>query len=549
MSDDYNDQRTEEPGDRDEHPQRMYKGQRKVLINGEALKSILLYAKRYANENIPEFDWKEVYGFLVGRVDKNKNDVHVDSAVPMTSGEATEVVFGPSHYSKAAELDGEIAEKTDGSFVCGWWHSHPFKSNPESIFLSSIDVGNQLGFQGPNPLAIAVVHDPSKIKERESPYGIKVFRLSRTDFTQSDLDRYALDLRPNGTTRSDPNEIVYYPVPFKIVGITPQLFIESLADVYETTVKGAPPIKAYREDEGRIEVASQPRNAQLKLSRIEDLAKGRDYDVPSTVDNRDEAIEDIDRFPIDQEIPAIVESLPEEMEKQNMMHVLSVEDFASGDEEMRTEEAEQEYIDALDFRKQGEFKMAVELLKTAYRVYSKLKANHKIAFIKNEMMECYFWAGEFDDTIQESVTVAKLATELENQYFLGNAHEFRGRAFLKKGDASRGAKALQDATVAFKKGYYFAKAGQCSEMIARIACTRENPDFDEAITFFVRALMYYQDAIKNPKGFEPVWSRDAFITNHGAMLQRQVKGLIGELKDASRIKQLKEMLAKLGRWY
>src|SRR5271157_5872007 len=80
----------------------------KVFIKADALKAIVLFAKRYANENIPEYDWKEVYGFLVGRVDKNKNDVHVDSAVPMTSGEATEVVFGPSHYSKAAELDGEI---------------------------------------------------------------------------------------------------------------------------------------------------------------------------------------------------------------------------------------------------------------------------------------------------------------------------------------------------------------------------------------------------------------------------------------------------------
>nr|MDO8085210.1 hypothetical protein [Candidatus Sigynarchaeum springense] len=518
----------------------------KVFINAAALKSILLYAKRYANENIPEYDWKEVYGFLIGRI--VKDDVHVDSAVPMTSGEATEVVFGPSHYSKAAELDAEIAEKADNSFVCGWWHSHPFKSNPMSIFLSSIDIGNHLGFQGPNPLAIALVHDPSKIKEKDSPFGVKVFRLTRTDYSQLELDRLALDLNPEGNTKSDPREIVYYTVPFEIVGMTPQLFIESLADVFEKTVKGAPPIKAYREDEGAVSVATT--NEPGRLSRIQDLggsspAASEDYGgyASSGDAGAGEAVSE-------REVVAasLSMSLPEEMEDRNNVHVLPAEEFASGDEDLRTEEAEQLYLNALDLKKQREYKVATGLLRNAYRIYSKLQAKHKSMFIKNELMECYYWGNEPDEAIIESGNVVKLATEVGNLYFLGNAHEFRGRAFLSKGEIGKATQSLQEALVAFKKGNFSAKAGQCSELIGRVYYNQKTPDVESSITFIARALKYYQDAIKNPRAIEPSWSRDAYITNHGSMLEKQAKGLVAELKSAQAIKQMKEILGKIGPW-
>ncbi|MBN2150349.1 MAG: hypothetical protein JW839_02770 [Candidatus Lokiarchaeota archaeon] len=517
----------------------------KVLISAEALKSILLYAKRYANENIPEYDWKEVYGFLIGRV--VKDDVHVDSAVPMTSGEATEVVFGPAHYSKAAELDAEVAEKNDNSFVCGWWHSHPFKSNPMSIFLSSIDVGNHLGFQGPNPLAIALVHDPSKIKERDSPFGVKVFRLTRTDYTQQELDRLALDLNPEGNTKSDPREIVYYTVPFEVVGMTAQLFIESLADVFEKTVQGAPPIKAYREDDGGVSVATAKDPG--RLSRIQDLGTDPragiiDDDAYSSV-----YVEDEEVVPEPQiQAPSLSMSLPEEMEARNKVHVLPAEDFASGDEDLHTEEAEQLYLNAIALKKQKEFKVAAGLLRNSLRIYSKLEAKHKMLFIRNELMECYYWGDEPDEAIIESNKVIKLATEVGNLYFLGNAHEFLGRSFLKMGDTGKACQAFQDAAVAFKKGSFSAKAGQCSELIGRVYFNQKSPDVEGAIAFLARALKYYQDAIKGPRAMEPSWSRDAFITNHGSMLEKQAKGLVVELRDGQKIKQMKELLAKMGPW-
>ncbi|NMC04567.1 MAG: hypothetical protein GYA24_05110, partial [Candidatus Lokiarchaeota archaeon] len=467
-------------------PQPARKG--KVFINAEALKAIMLFAKRYANVKIPEYDWKEVYGFLIGRI--VKDDVHVDAAVPMTSGEATEVVFGPSHYSKAAELDGEIAEKNDNSFVCGWWHSHPFPSNPLSIFLSSIDVGNHLGFQGPNPLAIALVHDPSKVKVKDTLFGTKIFRLARTDYTQAELDRLALDLNPEGNTKSDPREIVFYPVPFDVVGPagdvwnprTTQLFLESLGDVFETTIQGAPPVKAYHEDIPVVGVS--PASGPGRLSRIQDMALAAPSTLVTdgmrndgTIDDDNGEIEEMDVVSGDQvTAPSLPMSLPEEMETRNATHVLPAEEFASCDEEFRTEEAEQLYLNALTLKKQREFKVALGLLINAHRIYSKLEAKHKAMFIKNEVMECYYWSGNPSDALIEGQKVAKLAMEVGNLYFLGNSHEFRGRSFLKMGDTVKATQAFQDAIVAYKKGSFFAKAGQCTEFIGRIYYNQKNPD-------------------------------------------------------------------------
>ncbi|NMC05365.1 MAG: hypothetical protein GYA24_09145, partial [Candidatus Lokiarchaeota archaeon] len=73
-------------------------------------------------------------------------------------------------------------------------------------------------------------------------------------------------------------------------------------------------------------------------------------------------------------------------------------------------------------------------------------------------------------------------------------------------------------------------------------------DIESAISFLARALKYYQDAIKNPRGMEPSWAHDVYITSHGKMLEKQAKGLVGEIKNAQGIKQMKELLSKIGSW-
>ncbi|MHA1683600.1 MAG: hypothetical protein ACTSUE_21860 [Promethearchaeota archaeon] len=498
----------------------------KVILKAEALKTIILFAKRYANEKIPEYEWKEVYGFLIGRI--VGENVHVDKAVPMTSGEATEVVFDTSHYSKAWELDNEIASEHTQSFVCGWWHTHPFKSNPKSVFMSSIDVMNHLGFQAPNPLAIALVHDPSKVKDPSMPYGIKIFRLTRTDFTEVELDKLALDLNPEGNTRSDENNWIYMEVPFEVVGLTPQLFFESLVDVIDKTAGGRPLEVAYKEEEEvspsfqegpGVNTFDQDPVRTSRLSNISDLSMGH-----NTIDaiSPPSRVEPVD-FPI-------LTAMPDEMERANRSHVLPLEEFESDGE--RVEEASAYYQEALDSKVNGEYSKALKLLLKSERVYSRLSANHKLLFIKNEMMECYYWSNNLTDAIVESDHVLKLGEKEGMLYFMGNAKEIRGRKFLLGDKDHEKAKiAFQQAMRHYENGGFFAKAGACAEMIGRVLFNDADRDIDSVALFFSKALELYPISLNNGSDYDPEWARNGFLQKHLKLLELKTRELLEKIED------------------
>ncbi len=138
-----------------------------VIIKFQAYKDIVLHSTRFCNPGINMKQWREVYGFLVGKIEQN--NVVIDEAIPMVHGGATEVEFEDQHYIEAAEVNEKVVEK--GFFVVGWYHSHPGLQ----IFLSSVDIKNHIGYQGINPSAIALVIDPSKISSSYS--GFEIFTL------------------------------------------------------------------------------------------------------------------------------------------------------------------------------------------------------------------------------------------------------------------------------------------------------------------------------------------------------------------------------------
>ncbi len=509
----------------------------KVTIKAEALKSVIMYAVRYADDTIPEYDWKEVYGFLIGQV--KGNDIHVEGAVPMTSGEATEVVFDATHYSRAWELDNEIAEKNErentNSFVCGWWHTHPFKSNPQSIFLSSIDVANHLGFQGPNPLAIALVHDPTKLKSPGSPFGTKIFRLTRTDFTEADLNRYAFDLTADGTTKSDPNERVYYEVPFEVVDITPQLFFESLVDVFKKGVSGAPPEVAYKEtDQDGLSLFSRTQPAATtetreaaptqRLTSIQKLSATRDEPAGIT----------------------IVPLLPNEMEDINKVHVLPVKNYQDADQSIA--EADEAYIQGLEYKAGGYHKKAIECFRDASKPFLAEGFSAKSAFILNEIMECEYWLGNWDDVLVASQRLTKVAKEKHLFYFLGNAEEFKGRAFFRKNQLDKARNALVEARKHFETGNMLAKAGACTELIGRIYHSEHKSDATSTAAFFAKALQLYHNAITMTHAFEPAWVRREHLSKHAKVLEQIVRDLMQRIDNQENADRIEQMLEGVKSW-
>jgi proteasome lid subunit RPN8/RPN11 len=145
----------------------------KVRIALSAYESIILHACRFANVKIPMDSWKEIYGFMIGKVEGN--DVIVNRCVPMAHGSSVEVEFSEEHYIKSAEVDSRAAER--GEFIVGWYHSHPGLG----LFLSSTDINNHLGYQGPNPHAIALVFDHTllnkRLKDGSLHPGFEIFKL------------------------------------------------------------------------------------------------------------------------------------------------------------------------------------------------------------------------------------------------------------------------------------------------------------------------------------------------------------------------------------
>jgi proteasome lid subunit RPN8/RPN11 len=149
------------------------------VLSLEAYEQIILHATRFANTKVPMDSWKEVMGFLVGTVQDSK--VLVKKAVPMAHGSSIEVEFTEDHYVKAATVNSWAAERN--MFFVGWYHSHPGLG----LFLSSTDITNQLGYQGTNADAVALVFDHTKVTEKGHP-GFAVFKLDNPDLgTMSDF--------------------------------------------------------------------------------------------------------------------------------------------------------------------------------------------------------------------------------------------------------------------------------------------------------------------------------------------------------------------------
>jgi proteasome lid subunit RPN8/RPN11 len=150
-----------------------------VLVTLKAYKRIVGYAIRYANDNINESKWREVYGILIGSIE-NESNVIVKDAIPMVVGDRAGVKYESKQYVDMAQIDASIYERSvqdeKDDFIIGWWHTHPGFSR-HGFFFSPIDCMTQLGYQIPNPYAVGLVFDHCETKSSSNYLGIAGIRL------------------------------------------------------------------------------------------------------------------------------------------------------------------------------------------------------------------------------------------------------------------------------------------------------------------------------------------------------------------------------------
>ncbi|MBY8991013.1 MAG: hypothetical protein KGD58_09685 [Candidatus Lokiarchaeota archaeon] len=155
-----------------------------VVLTLKAYRRIVGYAIRYANQNLKPDKWREVYGILVGSIEKNSKLI-VKDAIPMIVGDRAGVKYESKQYVDMAQIDASVFERSvqdnREDFIIGWWHTHP----GFGFFYSPIDCMTQLGYQIPNPYAVGLIFDHCKKGTSENLLGIAGLRLKDPDLGMS----------------------------------------------------------------------------------------------------------------------------------------------------------------------------------------------------------------------------------------------------------------------------------------------------------------------------------------------------------------------------
>ncbi|TFG18120.1 MAG: hypothetical protein EU530_09735 [Promethearchaeota archaeon] len=260
----------------------------KVILDKATYRLIVASCVRFANARIPEEDWGEIYGILIGYIDKRKNII-ITEAYPITHTMEKQYLLKVSYdnpdYVDAALIEEEAYTKDPPQFIVGWFHSHP----GIKVMFSSDDIRNQLGFQTNNPLAFGIVFNHIRLVRQveiamrkgdpvtplKNDVGFKVFRLKD----------------PNLGTRAS-----YVDVDFEIkdVRITSE-FIEEAKNIVADVTRLLP--------SGNL-VEYTRKNMELQMAKIKEVYTGTESYVKTLVKKGDTA-----------RISKVMESQHKELEK------------------------------------------------------------------------------------------------------------------------------------------------------------------------------------------------------------------------------------------
>lgn len=444
-----------------------------VVIRADAYKTIILYASRYANKSIPPEEWKEIYGILIGKSDKDF--VYVERAEALTFGHATDVQLDERHYGFIEEIQERLDKEKMEYYIVGWFHSHPGLN----LFFSYIDLINQLGFQQNNDDFCGLVFDHTLLGKKKEEI-IKMEDGSEQAITKYDTGFEIYRITDVNMDINDPKfDNNYHKVDYIVEGLNKYFFANVLSELSALVTEGKPLQSAYKEE------FSQEKKAQL--------ASGPQSTEKEELNNYSSKTRNISNKDLLTEIP-----MGEDI-------AFGVDDFFYGEidrkkkqKEMKLKEVAEQmiYEGNQSFKNKDSF-AGIEKFRQGIEKYKEIKDFERVLellrivsqkCISNEHL---ILAGEFADDL------SKLAKKQNYRFYLGVAYYTKGYLLLKRGDNEVLEDALhkiQDAAVNFEKEGDYAGAGMCFNKIGSIYQSRLDK-IENSCLFYLAAIENFNKAI------------------------------------------------------
>jgi len=474
-----------------------------VLIKAEAYKTIILYASRYANKSIPNEEWKEIYGILVGYSDEDY--VYVERAEGLTFGHATDVQLDERHYVFIDDIQQKLDKEEKNYYIIGWFHSHPGLG----LFFSYIDIINQLGFQAKNPDFCGLVFDHTLLgkKKKEKVEGTShTITKYDTGFEIYRISDVNLDVN---SPQFDNN---YHKVDYIIDGLNKFFFANVLSELSALVSEGKPLQSAYGEDfklESNYRGESSPTNQNPSHKK-----KTQEGEFPS-------GEQDLEEIPLSEDILFDVDELYFDNKKNK--------------KETVRENAEELIYEGKRAFKRKDIFLGVEKFRKGIKLLEEVNDHKRILELLKELTEKCIYSNHLVLAEEFMEKLNKIATNMNLTFYIGEAQYLKGQILLKKDDDGKlieGLKYIQKAAVILVEEEDFVGAGTCFHKIGSI--------YENKLESFENSAIFYREAIENYNNAiirlhplrRTMWSKPEKLKQKIMFLREKITHLLPKIEDS-----------------
>ncbi|MFO8017946.1 MAG: hypothetical protein R6U96_04880 [Promethearchaeia archaeon] len=488
-----------------------------VLLKAEAYKTIILYVSRYANKSIPQEEWKEVYGLLIGNADDDA--VYVNRAEALTFGHATDVQLDQRHYVFIDEIQRKLDQEDTNNYIVGWFHSHPGLG----LFFSYIDIINQLGFQSRNKDFCGLVYDHTLLgKKKKEEIGGNVLTKYDTGF-----EIYRLN-----DTEMDPDnpdfENNYHKIDYIIDGLNKFFFANVLNELSALATAQKPLQSAYGEEtEEDQEVKNNVQNTPHSPP-----PQGYQKEQPATEEN-------------------LVDIPTEEEVSFNMSNTLMTADkeTSSSKEKKSREEAEQLIYQGNQAFKEKDTVSGVTKYRRALKILQNLGDYNRMLESLSSIAEQLISTNHFVLANEFIEKLHTISSDQENFFYRGDAHYLQGYLKLKQSETKEEKKKVledfQKGAVNYLKVNDYAGAGRCFHKMGRVCHLNLNL-IDNACLFYTEAIRYYNEGItRNHPLRKSFWNTSEALIQTITEIKDIVEDLLPSISESNVLKKVKEGLTSI----